>query len=140
MYVYAIGMAIASTILYHVSQKLMPGNANPIVLLGVSYSLAVLICLILLLILPFPEGAIASLRLVDWTSGGLAIATVGSALGFLLAYRAGWRISSAALVSTSAVAILLLPVGFGLFRERPTPLNVLGVIVCIVGMVLVNWK
>jgi multidrug transporter EmrE-like cation transporter len=60
-------------------------------------------------------------------------------LGFLLAYRAGWNISLAGLVSNTTVAMLLLPVGLVLFRERLSGINAVGVVVALLGLVLMNW-
>jgi len=36
--------------------------------------------------------------------------------------------------------MLLIPVGLLLFRENLTLTNSLGIITCILGLVLVNWK
>jgi multidrug transporter EmrE-like cation transporter len=61
-------------------------------------------------------------------------------LGFLLAYRAGWVISLAALVTIATVALLLLPVGLAFFRERLNAVNVLGAALSLAGLVLLNWR
>lgn len=140
MYFATIASAVVTTILYHVSQKLMPPNANPALALIVTYILAAFLCLMLLPVFPFSGGIVGSLRQVNLASGGLAIATAGSGLAILLAYRAGWRIGSVALVLNSAVAILLMPIGTYFFRERPTAINVVGVVVSILGMAMVNWR
>jgi multidrug transporter EmrE-like cation transporter len=70
----------------------------------------------------------------------LGIAIIGLELGFLLAYRAGWNISLAGLVSNVIVGLVLLPVGLLLFQEKLTPLNLAGVVVCIAGLVMINWR
>jgi len=67
---------------------------------------------------------------------GLSI--LGLEVGFLLAYRAGWNISMAGIVSASAVALVLIPVGLVVFKEKLTVFNLLGVLLCIVGLVMVN--
>jgi multidrug transporter EmrE-like cation transporter len=77
---------------------------------------------------------------VNWASVALGVAIVGLELGFLLAYRAGWNISVAGIVSASLVALVLIPVGLTFFKEKLTPLNLLGVVLCIAGLVLVNIK
>jgi len=35
---------------------------------------------------------------------------------------------------------MLLPLGVLLFQERPSLVNVLGVVVCIFGILMVNWR
>jgi len=76
----------------------------------------------------------------DWSSIGLAFAIVGLELGYILAYRSQWNISLGPLVANVAVAVLLLPVGLILFREKLSPLNALGVGVCLVGLMMVTSR
>jgi len=61
-------------------------------------------------------------------------------VGFLLAYRAGWNLSLASLASNATAALLLLPIGVLLFRDRPSAVNLMGVAVCLLGLVLINLK
>jgi len=56
-----------------------------------------------------------------------------------MAYRAGWDLSLAGIAATAAVGALLLPAGVLLYRERLSLVNVVG-FVCILGIVMVNWK
>ena len=58
----------------------------------------------------------------------------------MLAYRAGWKVSTAAIIVNATVTLLLIPVGVAFFREQLTPVNVAGILVCVVGLVLVNLK
>ena len=70
----------------------------------------------------------------------LGISILGLEMGFLLAYRAGWDISLAGIVSASAVAVVLIPVGLLAFKERLSLFNIFGVVLCIAGLVMVNYK
>ncbi|HEV8661075.1 MAG TPA: hypothetical protein VGS96_20930 [Thermoanaerobaculia bacterium] len=47
---------------------------------------------------------------------GLAIVAID--LGFLLAYRAGWRISTASVAANTTAALILLPTGQSTARRR----------------------
>ncbi len=69
---------------------------------------------------------------------GLAIVAVE--LGVLLAYRAGWPMSVASLTVSSALALVLVPVGVTVYRERLSPANVAGLVLCLAGLVLVARK
>ena len=140
MYLAAIAVTIASNVLYHIMQKLMPATVNPALALIVAYLAAAVICALLLPAFPLTASLGTSLRQLNLASLGLAGAIVGLELGFLLAYRAGGQITTAALISNTSVAVLLVPVGVGLFRERPSLVNAAGMLVCLVGLVLVNWK
>lgn len=139
MFWMAIALTIISNVFYHLFQKVTPQNANPVLSLAVSYLAAALICLALLPVFPLKDGLRESLKQLNWASIALAFTLVGLELGFLLAYRAGWNISLAGLVSNTTVAMLLLPVGLILFRERLSGVNAVGVVIALLGLVLMNW-
>lgn len=140
MYYTAIAVTVASNVLYHIAQKLMPSTANPILALLVAYLAAAAICALLLPLFPLGTSLPLAIRQLNPASLGLALAIVGLELGFLMAYRAGWRITTAGLISNTAVGILLVPVGVAFFRERLTLTNTVGILVCLIGLVLVNWR
>lgn len=135
----SIILTILSNVLYHVFQKLTPCNVNPFVTLAVTYAVAMIIC-VLIASLSANKGLSESLRQLNWASFALAFAIVGLELGFLLAYRAGWNISLAAIVSNVAVALILLPVGLLFFKERLSLVNIIGIIICLIGLVMINRK
>jgi hypothetical protein len=137
---FSIALTVVSNLIYHLAQKLTPANANPMVSLGVTYLIAMVATVLLLPFFPLQGGLAASLRQLNWSTVGLAVAVVGLELGFLLAYRAGWNISLAAFFSNSSVGVILIPVGLLLFREKVTPLNALGVMVAIIGLIMMYRK
>ena len=81
-----------------------------------------------------------SLRELNWASFALAFAVVGLELGFSLAYRAGWNINLGSSVSSFALTLLLIPVGLLFFQEPRSAFNLLGVVVCVAGLLLVNLR
>ena len=140
LFYFSIGLTVISNALYHVVQKSTPGTVNPALSLAVTYATAAVACLALLPFFPVRGGLIQSLRALNWASYALALTLIGLELGFLLAYRAGWNISLGAIVSNVAVTLLLVPVGLLLFREKVSFVNLVGIVVCILGLVLVNHK
>ena len=67
----------------------------------------------------------------------MGIAAACIEVGFLLAYRAGWRISVAAVTSNVAVTALLIPIGIVAYKEHLSLRSILGLICCVLGLVLV---
>jgi multidrug transporter EmrE-like cation transporter len=59
-------------------------------------------------------------------------------LGFLLTYRAAWPVSVASVMMNGIVAVLLLPVGAALFGEAITAVRVAGVMLCLLGLALLQ--
>ena len=140
MYSLSIVLAIVSNVLYHIFQKLTPSDVNPLVALLVTYVAATLICLVLLPLFPSQVGFIESIKQINWASVALGLAVVGLEAGYLLAYRAKWNISLASMVGNVAMALVLIPVGLLFFREKLSPANFAGLIVCAIGLILINWK
>lgn len=126
--------------LYHIFQKAISPDANPVLSLLVTYVVAFFLTLVLLIFFPLKKDLVAALKQVNWASVALAIAIVGLEIGFLLAYRAGWDIGLAGVATNVAAAILLLPTGIIIFKEQPNMLNIIGVGVCILGLVMVNAR
>ena len=138
MYLFAISLAILSSVLYHVFIKLVPEGAHPVIALIATYGTALLICAGLLIFVPLKTSLGASFRQLNWASYALAAALVGLEMAFLLAYRAGWNIGTAAIVVNAVVAITLIPVGLLFFKEQLSWMNITGVFVAIVGLVMMN--
>jgi drug/metabolite transporter (DMT)-like permease len=140
IFYFSILLTIISNVLYHIFLKQLPSGIHPAIALIVAYASALLACLLYLLLFPPVEGLLLSLRKISWVNVAVGFAIVGLELGFILAYRAGWNISLAGIVSASAVAVILLPVGLLAFKERISLINLLGVAVCICGLVMVNIR
>lgn len=137
---FSMALVIISSTVYHIIQKLTPANANPAITLFVTYASSAVLCLFLLPLYPLKDGLGPALKQLNWTSVALAIGVVGLELGFLLAYRAGWNISLAALIANIAAALLLIVVGTIFFKEKVSVVNIVGVVVCVVGLIMVNFK
>jgi len=140
LYFGTIVIIVISSVLYHLFQKVTPIAANPAVTLGVTYATALLVCLVYLLIFPPQTGLARAIKSVNWSSIGLAVAILGIEFGYLAAYRTGWNINLGSLVSNVIVAILLIPIGALLFKEHLTIQQLIGIFVCIAGLILVNWR
>ncbi len=133
-------LVILSSTLYHITQKATPANVHPMLTLAITYAAATLLCVFALPLFPLENGLGESLRKVNWASVILALAISGIEVGFLLAYRAGWKISLAALITNTSVALLLVPIGILGFAEKFSLNHIFGVILCIAGLIMLNIK
>ena len=140
LYYMSIGLTVFSNVLYHIFLKVTPGNVNPMFSLVVTYIVAAGATSVLCLFYPGKISVLDNFRDLNWASYALGLAIVGLEVGFLMAYRTGWDISLAGLVSSTTVALLLIPVGLLLFKESLAGINVLGIIFCLIGLILVNYK
>jgi drug/metabolite transporter (DMT)-like permease len=131
-------MAVATAV-YHIAQKSVPAQVNPVFSLVMNYTTALVGTLVLVPFYPRRPGG-WSLKYVNWASCLVGVAIVGVELSVLLAYRAGWKISLASVVGNVATALILVAVGFGLFHEQLSLKNLAGVGLCLAGLVLVAQR
>jgi drug/metabolite transporter (DMT)-like permease len=140
LFYFSITLAICSSALYHFMAKSTPPNVNFTVSLLVTYAVAFIVTLIGFFFFPITGGAKAELAKLNWASIGLAIAIVGIEYGFLLTYRAGWNLGIAAVLVNVVASLILLPVAVFLFKDKISWVNILGIVVCFVGLIMLNWK
>ena len=67
----------------------------------------------------------------------MSAAAASIEIGFLLAYRAGWKIGIAAVATNVAVTAMLIPIGILVFKDHLSLRNILGLVFCVLGLVLV---
>lgn len=140
IFYFSIGLAVLAGVFYHVIQKVTPSAVNPVLALAVTYLVAAFTCVLILPLFPIKDGLAAELRRVNWASIALGVTIVALELGFLLAYRAGWDISLAGLAAHATIALILLPVGLVFFKEKLSPVNLMGVAIAVIGLIMINKK
>ncbi len=140
LFYFSITLAICSSALYHFTAKSTPANVNFTVSLLVTYAVAFAMVLLTFIFFPIENGLIFELKKLNWASIGLAIAIVGIEFGFLLTYRAGWHLGIAAVLVNVVASLILVPVAIFFFKDKISWVNILGILVCLAGLVMLNWK
>lgn len=140
MYYPSIIIIITSTLMYHIIQKSTPRLVSPIVTLFVTYATATLLCLILYPFFRQNDGILLEIKKLNWTSYALGVVIFGIELGFLYAYRTGWNLSTANLFTMAMVSSILIPIGIVIYKEKISLVNAVGIILCIVGVGLINKR
>lgn len=138
MYVFSIVLIVTSNIIYNICQKSTPERANPFAALTVTYLVAIFITVIAFLFNKGDKGFIEPFKELNWTSIALGVSIVGLEFGYLLAYRAGWKISVGSLVANIALALMLIPIGILFYKEGFGFNKILGAGLCIAGLILIN--
>ena len=149
LFYFSITLAILSSALYHFSAKSTPSNVNFTTSLIVTYAVALGITLLITLFFHATpalaggareNGLLLELRQLNWASFLLAIAIVGIEFGFLLVYRSGWNLGIAAVLVNVVASLILLPVAIFFFKDKISWVNIVGIFVCLAGLVMLNWK
>ena len=132
-------LAALATVLYNLFQKMTPSAVNPALALTVTYGVAIGTTLLMFLI--FPAGSfIAAFQKLNWVSFALGLAIAGVEIGTLLAYRAGWELSLLGIMVNVVASLVLVALGVILFKDKLSLVNYIGILVCIVGLAMINFK
>ena len=130
-------LAVAGMLFYHLGQKSIPKGINPFYAMIIAYVAGIIVLAVCAVTFPGNKSLVSNLKESNW-----AVLLVGAGaacieVGFLLAYRFGWRISVAAVATNVAVTLMLVPIGIVIFKDHLSLRNILGLIFCVLGLVLV---
>jgi drug/metabolite transporter (DMT)-like permease len=137
---FAIVLVLLGNVVYHLALRSVPREANPAVATLAAYLIATVATAATLPALAKDVALIPAFRVLNWSTVVVGIAIVAIELGYLLAYRAGWTLSTASVTANVSLAVVLLGVGTVAFREPWSLSRVAGVGFCVLGLWLVNRK
>ena len=76
----------------------------------------------------------------NWATIVLGIVITGLEVGFIFAYKAGWKVNTLSVSTNAILAIVLIIVGLIGYHEAISWSKVLGVAICLVGLYFINKK
>jgi drug/metabolite transporter (DMT)-like permease len=131
-------LMIVGTTTYHIAQKSVPSQVNPVFSLVINYFTALVGTLLLIPLYPSRMAGPWSVKGINWASAAVGVSIVGVELAVLLAYRSGWRVSLLSVIGNSASALLLVGIGLLFFHEHLSIRNLTGIGLCLVGLALIS--
>ncbi len=140
MFYLPIMLTVIANVLYHVAQKNISEKIHPMLSLIATYIVALVISVFIYWISKKNHSIKTDISYLNWGSILLGVAIVLLELGFLLAYRQGWNISTASIVSTISVTLILIPLGILFFKEQIILKNFIGILLSVVGIIMMNLK
>ena len=72
-----------------------------------------------------------------WGAVGLYLLQIGF---FTYAFVLGWQLSHIGALQSALYALIVLAAGVLLYRETLTPVQIVGMVLAIGGVVLINWR
>lgn len=139
-YIWPILLVVGSNVVYHIAAKSLPDNVSPFSALTITYLIGALCSAILFFLTDAKRDTIGELSRMGWAPYVLGIVVVGLEAGFLYAYKVGWQVSTATIVQSALQSAALLFVGYLLFHEALTWNKLVGIAICMVGLVFINLK
>ncbi|MEG1694905.1 MAG: EamA family transporter [Eubacterium sp.] len=131
-------IVIAANTFYNICAKEIPDNVPPFAALTITYISASIVSLILYFITNGSHHLMADVQRINWASIVLGISIVALEFGYIQVYRVGFNISMGSLIANIGLAMVLIFVGVFLYKEVLTVNQVIGVILCIGGMIFLN--
>jgi len=139
-YIWPIALVVISNTIYQICAKSVSGDINPFASLTITYLIAAVMSGIMFFTLNRGVNIVSEYKKLNWAPFVLGLVIIGLEVGFIYAYKVGWQVGTAQIVSSSFLAILLIIVGTLLYKETLTWNKVVGLIVCMVGLFFINFK
>ena len=139
-YIWPIALVIFSNIVYQICAKSVPKEINPLASLTITYLMAALMSGILYAVLSDEVNFFREYGKLNWAPVGLGVVIVGLEAGWIYAYKAGWQVSTGFIVQSAVLAVALLFVGYWMYSEALSWNKIIGVSICIVGLIVINMK
>lgn len=139
-YIWPLGLVVLSNVFYQICAKSVPEGMNPLASLTITYLVGAAASLLLYYVLNKDANILKEYNKVNWAPFVLGIVIVGLEVGFIYAYKAGWPVSTAQIVQAAVLAVILIIVGYLLYKESITWNKILGILICLGGLGLINMK
>ena len=140
-YIWPIALVVGANVMYQICAKSMPSRIDSLAALTVTYFIALLASGGLYFALNRGSAnLLAEYSKLNWVPFVFGLVLVGLEVGFIFAYKAGWQVSTAAIIQSVFLAAVLLLVGFMFYHEPLQWNKLVGVGICVIGLVFINMK
>ena len=139
-YIWPIALVVLANTFYQICAKATPEAMNPLAALTVTYTIAALASGLLFAATIRGGSLLREYSHLNWAPFVFGLALVGLEVGFIYAYKAGWPVSAASLVASAFLAVVLIFVGFLVYKEPITVSKLIGIAICMVGLYFLNNK
>ncbi len=139
-YIWPIALVVFSNTLYQICAKSVPKEIDPFASLIVTYLVGAAASAVLYFALRSEGSLVKECGKLNWAPFVLGIVIVGLEAGWIYAYKAGWQVSTGFIVQSAFLAGVLLFVGYFLYRESLTWNKLVGVVLCLAGLVFINLR
>lgn len=133
-YIWPLAIIVFSNIVYQICAKGIPQEMNTYASMTVTYAVATLFSAIMFFVTTKGSNIVNELKFSNWATLVLGVVITGLEVGFIYAYKAGWKVSTLATVSNAFLAIGLLFLGFFMYHEVINWSKIVGVAICLVGL------
>ena len=135
-----MALVVLANVAYQICAKSVPADIDPLASVTVTYLIGAAASAVLYFVLGPDRDLFREYGKLNWAPIVLGIVIVGLEVGMTCMYKAGWPVSTAFIVQSAFLAVVLLPAGRFLFHETITWNKLIGVIICLIGLIFINYK
>ena len=139
-YIWPLLIIVLSNTLYQICAKGIPEHMNTYASMTITYAVATLFSALAFFVTSKGGNIFKEFSHTNWATIILGIVITGLEVGFIFAYKAGWKVSTLATVSNAALAVILIIVGLVGYHEVSGWSKILGIAICLVGLYFINRK
>ena len=139
-YLWPIALVVLSNVVYQICAKSVPEKMDPFAVLTVTYLVGAAASAVMYVVLHRDVHLFREYAKLNWAPFVLGIVIVGLEVGWIYAYKAGWPVSTGFIVQSAFLAAVLLVIGFVLYTEPITRNKLIGIALCLAGLVVLNLK
>ncbi|MBQ0001900.1 MAG: EamA family transporter [Treponema sp.] len=132
--IWPAAIIIFSNIVYQICAKGIPEQMNTYASMTVTYAVATIFSALMFFVTTKGDNILHQFKLTNWATIILGIVITGLEVGFIYAYKAGWKVNTLATVTNAFLAIALIFLGFFMYKETITWSKVIGVLICLAGL------
>ena len=137
---FPILIIIMGGLLYQLSQKSIAKGLNAYFVIIVAYLAGILLCLLGNWLYPAEGSLTDTFKKSNWAVYGIGVGAVLVEIGFLIAYRQGWRISVTSMMVNMIISLALVPIGLLLYKEKISGWNAVGMAFYFAGLILISKR
>lgn len=135
---YPIIIIVAANTIYNICTKSTPSEMNSFAALFVTYIVAAVISFIMFFATSKDKNVFTEFTKINWAPFLLGIVIVGLELGYIIAYRNGWKMNTVSVTANITLAVVLIFVSFVFYKESITVKQVIGMFLCAGGLALIS--
>lgn len=139
-YILPLVLVVLSNTVYQICAKGVPNDMNPFASLTVTYFVGMILSAVMYFISEKGGNIISELGKTNFAPVLLGAVIVGLEVGWIYAYKAGWQVSVATVIQSSFLALILIFVGYFFYKEAITWNKLVGIAICLIGLLFINLK
>lgn len=131
-------IVVAANVTYDISSKSIPDGLNAYAGISITYSVLAIFNYLIFQFMNPGASILVEWTQINWAVVLFALTSIGLESGYIFLYRAGWNISIGGMVCNTLLVVCMLLIGRFLFRENVSFKQLVGVALCVAGLIVIN--